>query len=365
MNHVFIRRSASLALAFALSAAALPASGLAAQNTLSRHGIRAEQSGLITIVGTDVTIAASTFPYTGQEIRPEITVTVNGTVLTENTHYTLTFADNLDAGTATATVIGIPEGGYQGTVTIPFTIEAPSYTLVEIQGTDVTLDGTEFAYTGDPIEPPVTVTVNGTQLTPGKDYTVTYENNVQPGTGKVTVKGIATASMTLGYTGEVTVEFTITEAADEQPGKPDAPGEPDTPGTPEEDPKPVQYHITKGSGATWYLGSGKQLSFTVDGKTDDIAAVRVNGKALSKNHFHLGDSTVTLSPGFLNRLTVGKYTVTVVFADGKAEGTFLVSDQLDTSNPVTGDSAELFFSFAAALAALGAAAFLLRRKAVR
>jgi len=56
---------------------------------------------------------------------------------------------------------------------------------------------------------------------------------------------------------------------------------------------------------------------------------------------------VTLNTSFLNRLTVGKYTITVHFEDGKADGIFTVSDKLDTTNPVTGDGINL-----AALAAV-------------
>ena len=67
----------------------------------------------------------------------------------------------------------------------------PEFTLVEIKGTDVTIDGTEFAYTGEAIEPAITVTVDGKVLTAGKDYSVAYTNNVAPGTATVTVTGIA------------------------------------------------------------------------------------------------------------------------------------------------------------------------------
>ena len=118
--------------------------------------------------------------------------------------------------------------------------EAPTFTLVELKGTDVTIDGTEFQYTGKAIEPAVTVTVDGNQLVEGKDYSVTYTNNVEPGTATVTVRGIATASETLGYTGEVSINYTITapvtpeepEIPEEttKPTEPEAPTEPEKPG---------------------------------------------------------------------------------------------------------------------------------------
>ena len=111
--------------------------------------------------------------------------------------------------------------------------EAPTYTMVELKGTDVLIDGTVFDYTGEPIEPAITVNVGGTQLVEGKDYSVTYTNNVEPGTATVTVRGIATASETLGYTGEVSIDFTINAPAEpEVPEETTKPTEPAKPGKP-------------------------------------------------------------------------------------------------------------------------------------
>ena len=120
--------------------------------------------------------------------------------------------------------------------------EAPTYTMVELKGTDVLIDGTEFDYTGEAIEPAVTVNVDGTQLVEGRDYSVTYTNNVEPGTATVTVRGIATASETLGYTGEVSIDFTIN--APEVPEETEAPTEPSQPVEPEVKQKDAELKIT-------------------------------------------------------------------------------------------------------------------------
>lgn len=106
--------------------------------------------------------------------------------------------------------------------------EAPTYTLVELKGTDVLIDSTVFDYTGEAIEPAITVNVGGSQLVEGKDYSVTYTNNVEPGTATVTIRGIATASETLGYTGEVSIDYTINA-----PAEPEVPEETPKPTTPE------------------------------------------------------------------------------------------------------------------------------------
>ena len=85
--------------------------------------------------------------------------------------------------------------------------DTPGFTLVEIKGTDVVMEGNEFPYTGQPIEPNVTVTVDGQELIRDQDYTVTYINNLAPGTGTLTVRGIGTASETVGYYGKVSMDL--------------------------------------------------------------------------------------------------------------------------------------------------------------
>ena len=220
--------------------------------------------------------------------------------------------------------------------------------LITILGTDVLIDGHSFPYTGQEIRPEITVTVADQKLTQGEHYTLTYENNVEPGEASVTVTGMEEG----GYKGIVTIAFTITPASSpedsDKPGQEEAPDDsenqdPTEDTKPEEskpeESKPVEYKITKGSGSTWYQGSGKNLSFTVNGEQKDLTQVLVGGKALDKSHYTVSQGTVvTLNKSFLNKLTVGKYTITLRFADGEAEGTFLVSDKLDTSNPVTGDT---------------------------
>ena len=61
-------------------------------------------------------------------------------------------------------------------------------------------------YTGNPIEPEITVSVNGTILTKGQDYTVDFENNIVPGRASFTVTGIG------NYTGQKTGYFFIIKA---------------------------------------------------------------------------------------------------------------------------------------------------------
>lgn len=59
------------------------------------------------------------------------------------------------------------------------------------------------SYTGTAVEPEVLLYAGDQQLQSGKDYTVTYENNVNIGTASVTVSGVG------NYTGTVTGQFQI------------------------------------------------------------------------------------------------------------------------------------------------------------
>lgn len=70
--------------------------------------------------------ASGTFTYSGNAHTPEPTVTLGGKPLTKDTDYTVTYADNENAGTATITVTG--KGNYSGTATGSFTITKATLT---------------------------------------------------------------------------------------------------------------------------------------------------------------------------------------------------------------------------------------------
>ena len=109
-----------------------------------------------------------------------------------------------------------------------------------------------------------------------------YVNNLIPGTGTVIVRGIATASETLGYTGEVRKSFTIIETPQTEPTQPETsePTQPTDPSDPSEPSEPVkpQYKITKGNKSSWTQGSQSALSFTADGPFESLTGVSIDGK---------------------------------------------------------------------------------------
>lgn len=394
-KHLF-RRSLGLVLALMLVLAALPVSVLAAQT---------ENAGSTTIelAATDVELDETIFEYTGEEIRPNVTVRVQDQLLTLDKDYLLEYADNIEIGEGKVIVTGIATSGYSGNVEIPFYIneKAPEFTLVTIQDADVTINGTEFDYTGQPIEPAVTVTIDDKTLTPDQDYAIEYINNLVPGTGTVIIRGIATASDALGYTGEVRKDFTILPLTEETyplveiqqsnvtmdgtsflyTGKAIEPeitvtidGKELTSGkdysvTFENNVEPgtataiirgiatatefggytgevkvtftiePRYAITKGDGAVWNQNSGETLSFTVNGASSDFDYLTVDGKTVPAKYYTIkeGSTILTLKNSFLNLLDVDTYEIVFHYVDGEATGTFKVAEEVDASNPKTGD----------------------------
>ena len=349
MNKTKFTRHLSLALALVLMCAALPLGALAAE------------SGIVELVATDITLDETHFEYTGEEIRPNVTVRAAGQLLTLDKDYTLEYQNNVEVGTAAAVVTGIATSGYTGTVEHPFyidpkTTEEDQTDLITIVGTDVLIDGTEFVATGEAIEPAITVTVDGRELTAGEEYTLVYENNVEPGTGSVTVTGVADK----GYTGSVTIHFTIQTPA-EKPTEPEEtqpeetqpeetqpeetnpqetqPEQTQPEETKPEETKPVTYKITKGNGIVWNRDSKKDLSFTADGAFKDFDKLLVDGKVVNTKYYTVkeGSTIVTLKESFLQHLELGQHTITLKFTDGEAEGTFKTSAPVDDSNPKTGD----------------------------
>ena len=152
---------------------------------------------------TSVTLRKKSYAYTGGPIEPTMVVKakVDGKAITlTKDDYTVAYENNVDIGTATVTVTG--QGHYQGTITKTFTI-----TPVKIL--KVTLSNYELPYNGRQRKPIPTVTtkVGGKLVTLEKnvDYTVKYENNIEPGTATVTVTGIG------NYKGTITKTFTVRE----------------------------------------------------------------------------------------------------------------------------------------------------------
>jgi len=90
----------------------------------------------------------------------------------------------------------------------------------------------------------------------------------------------------------------------------------------------------------------------------------VDGKDLTEDDYILGtgNTSITLKRAFLKTLKNGSHTITILFADGVANGTIRVAEGLDTSNPETGDSIGLWISLMGLTASAAMGLILFRKK---
>lgn len=154
-----------------------------------------------------VTLDPDTYVYDGNEKKPAVTVIYDGQTLTENTSYTLTYADNKNAGTASVTING--KNSLHGQIVKNFTIQkADQNAPMGLTPTAETIDGkndgqitnlaTTMEYSVDQTSWTACTGTTLTQLSDG-DYYVRYKetNNyyASPSTKVVVAKG-ATPSTT-------------------------------------------------------------------------------------------------------------------------------------------------------------------------
>ena len=138
--------------------------------------------------------------YTGTALKPPVTLKWKGTAMSQKTDYTVgSYKININAGTASVTVSG--KGKYTGQADKTFTIKPASITAASIGAI------TEQTYTGTALKPAPVIKFNGKTLKKGTDYTLSYANNKEAGTAKVTVAGKG------NFTGSKTCSFKITGKA--------------------------------------------------------------------------------------------------------------------------------------------------------
>ncbi len=170
-----------------------------------------------------ITLSQTEYEYNGGENKPAVTVTVGGKTL-DSANYTVSYADNINAGTATVTVTAVASDIYSGTATANFTITKAEISVTAPVANTLTYNGSaqalitagsanvgEMQYSTDGVEYSATIPT----ATNAGDYTVYYKvigdanyNDTEPATVTVTIKtkDISDAFIILGdaltYTGE-------------------------------------------------------------------------------------------------------------------------------------------------------------------
>ena len=150
--------------------------------------------------------------YTGEEIKPVVTLTYNKTTLVEYNEetgegdYTVQYENNVNVGTASVIITG--KGAFAGKHTVTFKINGTALSKAKMTGftssyiytgDEIVQDNVKFSYTTGKGENAVT-----TELAENRDYTVEYTNNVKAGTATVVYTGIN------AWTGTVKKTYKIT-----------------------------------------------------------------------------------------------------------------------------------------------------------
>lgn len=130
----------------------------------------------INLSQSEVTFSQSSYLYTGTALTPKPTVTWNGTTLTENVDYTLSWHNNDCQGNAYVTLSGM--GNFTGEKNKSFYIDLTPITDAEVS------DIPDYEYApGKEFKPEPTVTLNGVTLKKDIDYTLSYFNNTRASSG--------------------------------------------------------------------------------------------------------------------------------------------------------------------------------------
>ena len=135
-----------------------------------------------TISKCKATIPAKTYFYTGNWVKPKVTVKDGQKKLVKGRDYSVGYRKNKNVGKAKVVVTG--KGNYRGTVTKIFRIVKK-----KISKKKVTISVKKYPYIGKKIKPAVTVKYGQKKLVKGRDYSVRYRNNKRIGTARVIVKG--------------------------------------------------------------------------------------------------------------------------------------------------------------------------------
>ena len=248
--------------------------------------------------------------YTGKPIEPTVRPYLKGNdmLLLEGVGYEVSYADNVDTGTATVTVTGIEP--LYGILTTSFTILPADISTATVTVADQTYGGTG-------LEPAPTVTWNGMTLEAGKDYDVSYDKNIHVGTATVIVTGRGNFDSETTATGSFKIEarsLTVTAGSKDKVY----------------DGKQLEAEGFSSAG----LADGDTLAATVRGSLVDVgtaAAVASGAKVVNADGEDVtSDYDISYEPGVLE---VTKRTVTLTSADATREydGLPLASDAIEVS----------------------------------
>ena len=233
-------------------------------------------------IATNSNITVNEIPdqaYTGNAITPSITVKDGTTDITSSCN--ISYSNNTAAGIATVTISAKTGTKYEGTKTVSFTILGEKKNIANNPDITITIDDLE--YTGDVLEPAVTVMDGSTNVT--SHFNFTYSDNINIGVATVTISAKSTSTL---YKGSTTKTFNIVA-----PKKDIATN--------------ADITINEIADQAWKNGNPVTPKITVlDGETDITSHFDIT----YSNNTAIGEATVTISAKSTSTLYKGSTTRT-------------------------------------------------------
>ncbi len=151
------------------------------------------------ILITDLKVNIPAQQWTGAALTPDVTMKYKNKAVS-NEAFNIEYTDNTNAGTASVILTAKSDSEYYGSRSVDFIIKGKEIKKARIDGFQSVLD-----YTGQVLSQNVTLVFNKGKadektLQEGKDYTVEYENNVNPGKASMSINGIGEFSGTVNKT---------------------------------------------------------------------------------------------------------------------------------------------------------------------
>ena len=147
-----------------------------------------------------ISAVSSSCTYTGSAVCPVPRVTHGDNELTKGKDFEVTYKNNINAGTNTATMIITGIGEYSGQVERKFSIAKKSLNSGGVSIKSIPAQ----TYSGSECTPDVVVTYGDQTLRKGTDYYLSYSYHTDAGTANVTVVG-----KNANYTGSLSTTFEI------------------------------------------------------------------------------------------------------------------------------------------------------------
>lgn len=100
------------------------------------------------------------------------------------------------------------------------------------------------------------------------------------------------------------------------------------------------YRIVEGDGNNWTKESSEDLTFIANGAYSKFTGLEIDGDAVDPESYTVssGSTVITLKVDYLNTLTSGEHTITVLYTDGEATGRFTIigeNEEPGTEEPET------------------------------